>query len=90
MSRGKTSLRPWPVELSSWTGGAKSRIENERRLGAYLRQDRRQPFELEQAPLWRLCLIRLAEEDYRLVWTSHHALFDGRSRRLLLEEIFAE
>ena len=29
------------------------------------------------------------ENDYRLVWTSHHALFDGRSRVILLHELFA-
>src|SRR5262249_17078324 len=32
---------------------------------------------------------RLAEHDYRLVWTSHHALLDGRSRRQVLEQVFA-
>ena len=75
------------IEQRDWrrAGG----IENEQRLDAYLRKDRRQPFALEHAPLWRLCLFRLADQDYRLVWTSHHALLDGRSRRLLLEELFA-
>ena len=46
-------------------------------------------FEPAQAPLWRLVLIRLAENDHRLIWTSHHALFDGRSRRLLPAQILA-
>ena len=74
------------IERRDWRGAGTA--ESEQRLDAYLRLDRRQPFALERAPLWRLWLFRLAEHDYRLVWTSHHALLDGRSRRLLLEEIF--
>ena len=37
----------------------------------------------------RLALFRVAEADYQLVWTSHHALLDGRSRLVLLKELFA-
>ena len=37
----------------------------------------------------RLNLFRLADQEYRLVWTSHHVLLDGRSRLLLLEELCA-
>jgi amino acid adenylation domain-containing protein len=63
--------------------------EGEQRLAAYLRDDRLRGFALDDPPLWRLSLFRLGEDDYRLVWTSHHALLDGRSRLLLLEELFA-
>ena len=37
----------------------------------------------------RLALFHLSDADYRLVWTSHHALLDGRSRLVVLEELFA-
>ncbi len=46
-------------------------------------------FEPARPPLWRIVLVRLAVDDHRLVWTSHHALLDGRSRRLVLGELFA-
>ena len=52
--------------------------EQEDRLAAYLAADRRHGFDLTQAPLMRLALFRVAEADYRLVWTSQHALLDGR------------
>ena len=58
------------------------------RFEVYLREDRRRGFALGRPPLWRMNLLRLAEQDYRLVWTSHHALLDGRSRRLVLQEVF--
>jgi amino acid adenylation domain-containing protein len=63
--------------------------EREERVAAYLTADRRRGFRFDQAPLMRLALFRMDEADYRLVWTNHHILFDGRSRLLLLKEIFA-
>ncbi len=62
--------------------------QREERLAAYLRDDRRRGIALERPPLWRLHLFHMEENDYRLVWTSHHALFDGRSRVILLHELF--
>ena len=62
---------------------------NEQRLEAFLNNDRRSGFDLAKLPLWRWNLFRFALNDVRLVWTSHHALFDGRSRLLLMRELFA-
>ncbi|HSU14828.1 non-ribosomal peptide synthetase, partial [Longimicrobium sp.] len=59
-------------------------------LGVFLREDRATPFRTDDAPLARLALFRLADEEYRLVWTSHHALLDGHARRILLREVFEE
>jgi Condensation domain len=41
---------------------------------------------VDPAPWCRLSLFRCGERDWRCLWTSHHALLDGRSRRRLLEE----
>ncbi|MGH7829594.1 MAG: condensation domain-containing protein, partial [Candidatus Binatia bacterium] len=51
--------------------------------------DRRRGFQLDAAPLMRLALFHLDEADYRLIWTSHHALLDGRSHVIVLEEVFS-
>lgn len=61
---------------------------SEREFASILDEDRRDSFCPASAPLWRWHLCRLAESEYRLVWTSHHALLDGRSRRLLVLELF--
>ena len=37
----------------------------------------------------RLALFQLAETDYKLVWTFHHALLDGRSIVIVLKEVFS-
>ena len=63
--------------------------DQENQLERFLQSDRQLGFHLDQAPLMRLTLIRCAQTEYRLIWTSHHGLFDGRSRVLLLNEVFA-
>src|SRR5204863_6261266 len=62
--------------------------EADRRLGEFLNEVRSRGFDLADAPLARVALIRRGETDYLLVWTFHHALLDGRSHRLVLEEAF--
>jgi amino acid adenylation domain-containing protein len=62
--------------------------EQDEAMRAFLRDDRATPFCPEEAPLSRFALFRMEDEVYVLVWTSHHALIDGRSRRILLREVF--
>jgi amino acid adenylation domain-containing protein len=75
-----------PFEQHDWRSLAPE--AQEKRLDEYVAQDRRLGFEPERVPLMRLALFRMADADYRLIWTSHHALFDGRARLLLLREVF--
>ncbi len=58
------------------------------RLDAELAADRRQGFDLAEAPLLRIALLRLAPDRFGFVWTYHHLLLDGWSCTLLLEELF--
>ena len=76
-----------PVEQQDWRRFSKSEQDN--RLQAYLQEDRQHGFDLAEAPLMRLALFQLAEADYKLVWTFHHALLDGRSIFIILKEVFA-
>ncbi|MEO6731987.1 MAG: amino acid adenylation domain-containing protein [Ferruginibacter sp.] len=48
--------------------------------------DLKQGFDFETAPLLRLALFRLADDKYRMLFTSHHLLFDGWSFPILMEE----
>ena len=57
-------------------------------LSAFLTADRHRPFDISEGPLQRLTLIRISDSDYRLVWTFHHILMDGRSFPLVLTEVF--
>lgn len=75
-----------PLEQQDWRKFSK--LEQEDRLQDYLQRDRKQGFDISKAPLMRLALFQLAEADYKLVWTFHHALLDGRSFVILLKEVF--
>ncbi len=46
-------------------------------------------FDFKVAPLMRIGLIRMEEDRYRMLWTSHHILFDGWSRQILMEELLS-
>src|SRR5882762_915437 len=76
-----------PFQILDWTDRVFD--DQEKQLESFLQTDRQRGFHLDQAPLMRLTLIHFGQADYRLIWTSHHALFDGRSRLLLLKEVFA-
>ena len=48
----------------------------------------RRGFDLSLAPITRLKLIRCAEHQYKLLWTYHHILVDGRSTFIIMNELF--
>ena len=76
-----------PFNIHDWSGLPQDRQDE--LLQSFVRLDRRHGFHLNEAPLMRLALFRLSQADYRLIWTSHHVLLDGRSRLLVLKELFA-
>jgi amino acid adenylation domain-containing protein len=59
------------------------------RLDKFLDDERQNEFDLKQAPLLRLTLIRLAEESYYLGIVFHHIIIDRWSIGLLLNELFS-
>ncbi len=52
----------------------------------FLSEDRVRGHELDKAPVWRVTVFESAPEVWRMVWTFHHALLDGRSHALVFEE----
>ena len=63
--------------------------ERRERLNAYLNADRRDGFDLAQAPLMRVALFQMGDADFRMVWTFHHILIDGRALEIILNHLFA-
>ncbi|GAA3937003.1 amino acid adenylation domain-containing protein [Chitinophaga oryziterrae] len=58
---------------------------NEEALKEYEAADRIKGFDFKEVPLMRLTLIQLEDNRHRMLWTSHHILFDGWSLPVLLE-----
>lgn len=62
---------------------------HDERLTAYLVKEQTRGFDLSRAPLMRLALIRMSDDEYRFVWTYHHILLDGWSGTLVSRDIAA-
>lgn len=56
-------------------------------LGQFLEADREQGVDLEAGPAWRVMLAHLGPRRSVMVWTIHHAMIDGRSMAIVLEEV---
>jgi hypothetical protein len=52
-----------------------------------IQEESRRPFDLVQGPLLRVCLLRLGEQEHRLLVTLHHIISDGWSLGILMHEL---
>lgn len=67
-----------------------ARDDAEARIAKFLETDRRDGFDLANAPAMRVTLFQLADTEFRIVWSVHHILIDGRSFEVVLNAVFAE
>lgn len=58
------------------------------KLAEFKQKDGSQKIDLSKVPISRLALIQIREEDYLLLWTCHHILFDGWSASIILKDVF--
>jgi amino acid adenylation domain-containing protein len=70
-----------------WRGLSPS--EQDQRLNKFLKDDRLRGFNINESPLSRFALFQRGQSDYEFVWTFHHAIIDGHSFVLVLQEVFA-
>ncbi|MCJ8270550.1 MAG: condensation domain-containing protein, partial [Psychrosphaera sp.] len=75
---------PW-LELD-WQ--AFTPAEQQQQLDTLFAKERREGFDLGQAPLMRMIMIQETSQSYRLVWNHHHILLDGWCVPILLNELF--
>ncbi|MGE7989461.1 amino acid adenylation domain-containing protein [Pseudomonas sp. NPDC089554] len=62
-------------------------VANEEALHEHLHDDAMTPFVLDQGPLLRARLYRLADQEHVLSLTCHHIIADGWSLQLLIDEL---
>ncbi|MEW5925956.1 MAG: amino acid adenylation domain-containing protein [Gemmatimonadota bacterium] len=76
-----------PFRVEDWRGldGA----GQEERMERWLEADRAAGFDPGGAPLMRLALFRVGDEEHRLVWTQHHLIMDGWSLSLVFGDVLA-
>ncbi|MGH3927416.1 MAG: condensation domain-containing protein, partial [Pseudonocardiaceae bacterium] len=74
-----------PVSYHDWAGWSDGqRHDVLRRL---LARDRAEGLDLATAPLLRLVIVRLSDDEVLLVWTFHHVLLDGWSAAQVFGEV---
>jgi len=86
---GQRVAEPGPVELPVVDlAGDPLRTERERAAIALTDEDALTPFHLlDDEPLWRVRLLRVAEHDHVLSLVVHHIVSDGQSIDLWLEDL---
>lgn len=75
-----------PTVRLDWT--RKSVNEQQALYDALLASDRKTDFHLNTAPLMRITVMELGADQWRVLWTFHHAILDGRSFPLVLQALF--
>ena len=75
-----------PFQVLDW--GNLGSVRQKHDLNSYLAEDRLAEFAWDHPPLMRIALFRFSDDDYTLVWSFHHAVLDGRSFHVVLDEVF--
>jgi amino acid adenylation domain-containing protein len=76
------------LEISKHDWRNLSTDEHEEKIQSFITTDRGRDFVLSSAPLMRLALFRVAENEYKFLFSRHHLLLDRWSRALLLKDFF--
>ncbi|MBS1821267.1 MAG: amino acid adenylation domain-containing protein [Acidobacteria bacterium] len=78
---------PASANLSSIDLSDLSEGQQKERFDRFIAEDARKPFDLKLGPLVRMSLLRFAPQRHALVFTAHHAVCDGWSINVLLDEL---
>ncbi|QUY44849.1 hypothetical protein I1H34_12665 [Acaryochloris marina S15] len=62
-------------------------LEQDMLIDNFVREVVETPFNLDKGPLIRANLLKVSSQDFILVLTIHHAIFDGWSEGILFDEI---
>jgi surfactin family lipopeptide synthetase C len=73
-----------PLEKLDWRGIDPE--EQQAKFQAFLSSDRQLGFNVSDRSLLRLTLIRLDNQHYHFVWSSHHLILDGWSGALVFKD----
>jgi len=75
-----------PFDVLDW----RDRRDGLASFETWLAEDRARGFDLATPPLMRVTLIRLTDDEWRIVWTRHHLLLDGWSTARMLADILRD
>ena len=62
-------------------------MQQEKEWLKLLGSDKKKGFNMNQAPLTRITLIKVGPIAYKMIWTKHHILWDGWSGQIIMGEV---
>ncbi|WP_439898717.1 amino acid adenylation domain-containing protein, partial [Pseudomonas agarici] len=71
------------LSVRQWSGATAC----DEAIAAFVGEQSQEVFDLTQAPLLRVTLLRLAVDDHVLVLTQHHIVSDGWSMQVMVQEL---
>ncbi|MGH3548469.1 MAG: condensation domain-containing protein, partial [Pseudonocardiaceae bacterium] len=77
-----------PTAYHNWRGMAE--VERDRELQRVAAKDRAAGADVTAAPLLRLVIATLPDDEVLLVWTTHHVMLDGWSMGAVFAEVCAQ
>ncbi len=79
-------LEALPIEIPLIHLDGLEKPHQEREVERLAREEARKIFDLSTGPLFRVTLLKLAEDEYILLLTMHHIIADGYSTAILIQE----
>ena len=80
-------LREARVPIAYHDFGGMIHADQDHQLSVLQAECRTRPFNFARPPLMTVDVVRFGDEDHRIIWTIHHALLDGWSVPLVLNEL---
>ncbi|NQZ12325.1 MAG: AMP-binding protein, partial [Algicola sp.] len=66
-----------------------SEEQQQREYKAFLATDLKRGFDFAKAPMMRFTLIRITDQQHRLIWNLHHSVIDGWSMPIVFTEFIS-
>ncbi|WP_020619067.1 non-ribosomal peptide synthetase [Paenibacillus daejeonensis] len=82
-------LKERALELFSFDISALPEQEQAEQLEQIKTDDLNKGFDLEKDPLMRVTVIKLAESDYKMLWSFHHIIMDGWCMSIIVRDFMS-
>jgi tyrocidine synthetase II len=65
-----------------------NQVDKPKAINKIKTSDKEKGFNLNKEILMRLCIVKMANDEFEFIWSNHHIQMDGWSRKLVIEEFF--
>ena len=80
-------LKELPVDLLYQDISSEKDFEKKQLIDGYVKQEALHLFNLVHGPLFKTGLLKVSEQEYHLVLTAHHIIWDGWSKGVMVRDL---